>query len=134
MYDPILLSRMLDIEFRYGKGEEPFTMAEMFAGVREAIWSELSGGANINSFQRGLQRAHLEKLMTLVVKPAKGVPEDATTLPRADLVTLKGTIDEALSGKGIDAYTRVHLDETRTKIEAVLKAGIERQLRSVTDG
>lgn len=128
LYDPILLSRMLDIELRYHKGEEAFTMAGMFEGLRQTIWSELSGPGNINSFRRGLQRFHLDKLVTLVVNPAEGVPEDASTLARADLVALKDAIDRALSGEGLNAYTRAHLDETRAKVEAVLKAGIERQL------
>ncbi|MCW4042883.1 MAG: zinc-dependent metalloprotease, partial [Candidatus Bathyarchaeota archaeon] len=128
LYDPILLSRMLDLELRYNKGEEPFTMLDMFEGVREAIWSELSGPSNINSFRRALQRAHLGKLIELVAEPAKGVPEDARTLARADLIKLKSVIDRALSSEGLDAYTKAHLDETRAQIEAALKAGIERQL------
>ncbi|MFQ5824703.1 MAG: zinc-dependent metalloprotease [bacterium] len=128
LYDPILLGRMLDIELRYNKSEEPFTMADMFEGIREAIWSELAGPTNVNSFRRALQRAHLDKLITLVVKPAKGVPEDACTLARADLVKLKSEIDRALSNGELDAYTQAHLDETHAQIEAALKAGIERQL------
>lgn len=128
LYDPILLSRMLDLELRYNKVEEPFTMLDMFEGVREAIWSEVSGPSNINSFRRALQRAHLGKLIELVAEPAKGVPEDARTLARADLIKLKSVIDRALSSEGLDAYTKAHLDETRAQIEAALKAGIERQL------
>ncbi|UCC21864.1 MAG: zinc-dependent metalloprotease [Planctomycetota bacterium] len=134
LYDPILLSRMVDIELRYARDEEPFTMVEMFEGVRAAIWSELGSGENINSFRRGLQRAHLEKLTALVIKPGEGVPEDATTLARADLVSLRDGIDETLAGPSRDAYTRAHLDESRAKIDAVLKASIERHLRSVAGG
>lgn len=132
LYDPILLGRLLDLELRYNKGEEPFTMAEMFEGVREAIWSELTGPSNINSFRRALQRAHLDKLIALVVKPAKDVPEDACTLARSDLVALKDAIDRALSTESLNVYTKAHLEETRARIEAALKAGIERQLGSVS--
>jgi hypothetical protein len=130
LYAPVRLSRLLDVELCYGERQEPFTMAEMFKGLREAVWSELSTGSNVNSFRRALQRVHLDKLMALVVSPAKGVPEDASTLARFDLVTLKAGIDRALSQASPDAYTRAHLDETAARIEAVLKAGIERQVGS----
>ncbi|NIR49841.1 peptidase M43, partial [Candidatus Saccharibacteria bacterium] len=128
LYHSILLSRLVDLELRYKEGEKPFTLPDMFQGVREAVWSELSGSTNINSFRRALQRSHLDKLVTLVVKPNKSVPEDASTLARADLVNLKEGIDQALSSGGLNAYTRAHLDETRARIDAALKAGIERQI------
>jgi len=127
LYDPTLLNRMLDNELRFKKGEKPFTMAEMFEGVREAIWLELDTQTDINSFRRGLQRAHLAKLIGLVIKPVGNVPEDASTLARADLIKLKEKIDNALSGEKLDAYTKAHLDETRSRIEAALKASIQRQ-------
>lgn len=127
LYDATLLNRMLDNQLRFQKGEKPFTMAEMFEGIRGAIWSELNTQTDVNSFRRALQRAHLNKLIGLVVKPGGGVPEDASTLARADLIELKDKIDNALSNKKLDAYTQAHLDETRSRIEAALKAGIQRQ-------
>ena len=39
LYDPVLLSRVLDIELRYASGQETFTMSDMFQAVREALWS-----------------------------------------------------------------------------------------------
>jgi hypothetical protein len=133
LYDPVLLSRMQDIELRYVQEEEPFTMADMFEGLRDTIWSELSEPSNINSFRRALQRAHLDKLIALLVKPAKGIPEDASTLARADLVTLKRRIGQLFSTKDLDAYTQAYLDETYARIEAALKAGIERQLGGIQE-
>lgn len=127
LYNQITLNRLVDIELRYEKNQDKFTMAEMFKGLREAIWSELNTGKNVNSFRRGLQRAHLTKLVELVVRPPKGTPEDATTMARADLVTIQKTIDKATKGK-LDDVTRAHFDETRARIDAALKAAIQRQV------
>ena len=85
-------------------------------------------GDNINSFRRNLQRAHLDKVITLVVKPAKGVPADASALARADLTHLKAAISRVSSGGDLDRSTRAHLAEATARIEAALVAGIERQM------
>jgi hypothetical protein len=133
LYEPVRLSRLLDLELRYSDGEEPFTLAEMFRGVRRTIWSELAAPSDINSFRRALQRAHLDKLTSLVLGPADDVPEDAVTLARSDLVTLKHNMDNALASGGLNAYSRAHLQESRARIEAVLTASIERKLRQVAE-
>lgn len=127
LYDPILLSRMQDLELRYSQEEQAFTMAEMFAELREAIWMEVSESANINSFRRALQRFHLEQLIAMVVTSAFNVPEDARTLARADLVALQHQLAQTLPPEKLDAYTLAHLDETRARIEAALQAGIDRR-------
>ncbi len=128
LYAAVRLSRLLDLELRYSENETPFTMPELFEGIRNAIWVELENAKNINSFRRNLQRAHLNRLIRLVVNPARGAPEDASTLARADLVALKAAIDKTLSNPGLDTRTRAHLDETAARIDAALKAGILRQL------
>ena len=128
LYAPVRLARMLDIELRYRGDEERFNMVELFEGVREAIWTELERSSNVNSFRRALQRKHLDKLIALMVKPAKGVPEDASTLARADLIALKSAIAQSLTTPGLNSLTRAHFDETSARIDAALKAGIERQL------
>ena len=129
LYNGVVMSRIVDSELRAKNGENPLTLVEMFGEVRGAIWAELDGGSSINSYRRGLQRVHLQKLMGLVVQPKPDVPEDATTLARADLVKLNEQIGAVLGRGGVDDYTRAHLDETSARIEAALEAGIERQLR-----
>jgi len=125
VYDPLILSRLQDLEVKYPVGAERFTMAELFAGIRTAVWAELAGPGEVNSFRRSLQRAHVDRLIKLVVNPPNNAPEDASTLARADLVTLNGKIQGALH-RGHDALTRAHLEETQARIQAALDAGIQR--------
>jgi hypothetical protein len=129
LYNGLVMSRIVDSELRAANGEDPLTLAEMFSEVRGAIWSELETAAEIDSFRRSLQRAHLGKLMGLVVDPAPGAPEDAATLARADLRALDAGIERAMTRTDLDAVTRAHLDETAARIDAALAAGIDRQLR-----
>ncbi len=134
LYHPIVLARLNDAAIRYDDRDQAFTMAEMFASIRKAIWSEVDRGSGIDSFRRNLQRRHLQTLVTLAVGADPKVPEDARTLARADLLALRGGIDRVAGGRGrpaaagMDEVTRAHLDETRARIVAALEAGLQRSL------
>jgi len=128
VYHPVKLARIQDMEMRYANPNDRFTLADLFTGVRQAIWSELDSSANSNSFRRNLQREHLRRLIQIVLRPEEGTPEDAVTLARADLLDLKGKIDRALSGGQLDAINRAHLDETRARIQQALDAQVTRGL------
>lgn len=125
IYDPIVLQRVQDNELRFKKGEAPFTMAELFQNTRKAVWQELDEGSNINSFRRELQRMHLYFLGNMVVKSPALLPHDAVTLARADLVEIKDKINQNLSAKNFDAYSKAHLEETEAKIDAALSAQMQ---------
>lgn len=127
LYDPLVLARIQDNEIRFPKGETPFSMLELFSGLREAIWQEVAQGENINSFRRELQRIHLYTLDQIVVKFPPGFPHDAVTLARADLVKIKSEIDICLTSHQLDAYTEAHLQESAAKIDAILNAQMERR-------
>ena len=130
LYNPVRLDRLVDLEMHYASGQKPFTLAEMFNGIQESIWSEVyqAGAPRIDSFRRATQREHLKTLIDLVVKPASGTPEDATTMARANLSDLKARIEAGLKASQAagDAATRAHLDESRARIEAALSAGMLR--------
>ncbi|MCI0403086.1 MAG: zinc-dependent metalloprotease [Acidobacteria bacterium] len=128
LYHPITLSRLQDLEVKFPNPSDRFTMADMFTGIRGAVWSELDAGGNINSFRRNLQRAHLNQLIQLAVATPAGTPEDAVTLARADLVELQGKIDRALaSGASLDYTNRAHLEESRARIRQALEAQLQRR-------
>lgn len=130
LYHPITLSRLEDLEARYPDANDRFTMADLFLGVRAALWAELEERSNITSFRRNLQRAHLNQLIGLAVRPEANTPEDAVTLARADLVELGAGIDRLLASRGsaLDTVSRAHLEETRARIRQALEAQVERPL------
>ncbi|MBK9248422.1 MAG: zinc-dependent metalloprotease [Ignavibacteria bacterium] len=125
LYSVNVLTRLQDNEVRFAAGEQPFTMAEMFASVRDAIWSEVAKAENINSYRRELQRDHLNTLSLFLVKPPVGTPNDAIALARMDLSLLKKQIESAGKSKKSDAVTKAHLEEIAAKIDASLKAQIQ---------
>jgi len=140
LYHPVKLARVQDLEMRCANSDDRFTLADLFVGIRQAVWAELDSGANSNSFRRNLQREHLGRLIQILLRPEDGTPEDAVTLARADLVELQGKITRALSGStslttgggpeasGLDLTNRAHLEETRARIQQALDAQVTRGL------
>jgi hypothetical protein len=126
LYDPINLQRMQDNEVRFPENQKPFTMAEMFGTLREAVWQELQEDQNINSFRRELQRMHLFVLNRILLQSPSILPHDAISLARNDMVNIAKAIDRAFSEAEFDSYTAAHLEETRAKIKAALDAQLER--------
>lgn len=130
LYHPLKLSRLQDLELVFAPGEERFTMADLFIGVRRTLWSELDTGSSISSFRRNLQREHLRHLLDLTLTPASGIPGDATALARADLVELEERMDSVLGRggrRGLDYVSRAHLEEIKARIEEALEADFERK-------
>jgi len=126
-YNGLFLKRLEDLQLRTD-AEDPFDMSELFSGLRTAIWAELDGGGNVDSFRRNLQREHLRHLVSMVVKLSPGAPEDARSLARVDLMAINAGIEPALSSPGLDAITAAHLTEVAAQIQAALEAGLQRQL------
>ena len=132
LFNPIVLARMQDAEVKYANPRDAFTMADMFEGVQEAVWSELKPGApagTINSFRRAAQREHLRRLINLVLRPNPATPEDAATLARYNLTQIRGRIQQALgSGPAMNTTTRAHLQESAARIDEALRAQQQRMV------
>jgi hypothetical protein len=148
LYHPVLLGRVADNELRFAPGEKPFTMADLFHGLDSAIWSELDGkAARISPSRRNLQREQVRELTNLLLRPAPpqagappaGIqfqtpptprpPEDATTLARASLVSLRTKIKAALASPALtDSTTRAHLEETQARITTALDAHLQKPM------
>jgi hypothetical protein len=128
VYHPVVLKRILDSELTAPK--DGFRLGDLFTGIQDAVWAETAGtGAalSINSFRRELQREHLRRAIGMVLRDS-AVPEDARTMSRQSLVTLRGRIQSALSRPGVrmPVETRAHLSESVARIDETLKANMQR--------
>ena len=138
---PSVLSRVQDAELKFPKGEDAFTMPELFSGITDAVWVELDQNAGeqqwsnteafISSFRRGLQREHLKQLIKLVLEADDGTPEDARSLARHHLEEINSRIQRVLQNvQGrLDDYSLAHLKESQIRIEKSLNAGFQVQTR-----
>jgi hypothetical protein len=127
---PTVLSRIQDSELRVTPPAEPFTLGLLFTEIQDAVWAETKtpgASLNINSYRRSLQREHLRKMIGMVLQGG-GAPEDARTLARQTLVTLRGQLQRAVARPGMSTSleTRAHLNESMARIDEALKASMQR--------
>jgi hypothetical protein len=130
LFHPLLLSRILDSEVKVTPPAEPFGLGLLFTEVQDSIWAETrapGNSLNIDSYRRSLQRAHLRKMVGMVLRDT-AVPEDAQTLSRQGLTSLRGQLQGLLGKPGIkmSLETRAHLSESVARIDEALKANMQR--------
>ncbi|MDJ1177727.1 zinc-dependent metalloprotease [Roseofilum sp. BLCC_M91] len=128
LLSPTRLSRLQDLELKTDATEEVLRLPELFATVQESIWTEVIDGdiANLSSIRRALQREYVSVLSNISLRQVR-VPEDAVTLAWYNLRELEDQINHTLRrrGRGLDTYTKAHLEKTRDRIAKVLDAPLE---------
>ena len=127
LFNPFRLARIRDGETKYGAANT-VTIPEMMGALTRAVWTEALGPAprNISATRRDLQRAYIDQMGQIVVKPADRTPADARSVARMQLRDVNRRIGTALANAAaLDAYTRAHLDESKARIDKALTAGLE---------
>src|SRR6266705_311924 len=103
VYHPIVMSRILDSEVKVSSHDDAFGLGLLFTELQDSIWAETKApvaSLNIDSYRRSLQRAHLRKLVGMVLHETS-VPEDAQTLARQNLVALRSGLQATLGKPGV---------------------------------
>lgn len=128
LLSPTRLSRLQDLELKTDSMEEVLKLPELFTTLQESIWTEVIDGdiANLSSIRRALQREYVSVLSKMSLRQVR-VPEDAVTLAWYNLRELEDRIDHTLRrrGRGLEPYTKAHLEKTRDRIAKVLDAPLE---------
>jgi hypothetical protein len=122
--DPYRLAAIRDAELKYGTGAV-LPMPELFHRLSEAIWKEewTAPASDVPALRRSLQRAWLDRLTTLLVKPPDHMPPDARALARLELRDLHDRLAKRLTPPTkLDAYTQAHLLDVKDRIEKALQA------------
>lgn len=131
MLNPFTLNRIYGQELQLEDGTRTMTIAELFGTLTDSIWSELEGEAEqgepaISSFRRGLQRSYLQLMIIILLNDAEamGMPTDVRSVAFVTLEDLGNKIGGKLEaeGKGLDAFSRAHLRESKLRIDKALDA------------
>ncbi|MDD5426483.1 MAG: zinc-dependent metalloprotease [candidate division Zixibacteria bacterium] len=122
LYDPYTLGRLLNNLVRLNKDDKRYTMYDLFRDTRQALWSEMMELAEVNSFRRQLQLAHLNILTNIFLSSPGRYPADALTLAANDLEILyEGTL-KAAKASSLDPMSRAHFSEVKRQIESARNA------------
>lgn len=117
-------NRLLDSVGKQPPGQA-FALSELYARLRTDIWSELAAGADITPARRELQREHLNRIATQLLRPT-AARADTRSLMRAEAQTLQKALRGALSRKGWNAEVRAHLQDSLDAVSEALSARMQR--------
>jgi len=118
LYHPYILRRLVNNLARVSDEQDRYTMYEMFQDFRRAIWGEIVGPENVNSFRRQLQLLHLTRLIAIYLSNAASFPLDARTLAANDLDILESAAQKAVASSAINNMTKAHFREVIRQIKA----------------
>jgi hypothetical protein len=110
------LQRMIDNEAL--NGSDAYTMSQMLADLRKGVWSELAGSKDIDAFRRNLQRAHVERLASLMTQDATN-RSDVSAAVRAELKTIQ-TSARSASSRYSAGIVQNHLRDLDAYIDSLL--------------
>ncbi len=130
--DPQRIARLIEYETRSSNVYSPY---EFMDDVRASVWSELSGGSEINVYRRNLQRAYVERLEYLMTAELPSIPaafrqrvgwtqinvsqSDIRPMVREQLEHLQRDVERAKNRTSHRA-TVAHLNDIERRIDNIL--------------
>jgi hypothetical protein len=127
LFGPEIAQRLLNNELKVRDKADALTLAEMYATVHRAVWSELAAGEDIPLIRRNLQREYVTRVAMVVLRPTGTMPADARALLRADAQKLKTELMAMHKRQRLSVETRAHVAESIATLDEALKAPIVRQ-------
>jgi hypothetical protein len=124
---PDIAQRLLNNELKVADPAQALKLAELYATLHAAIFSELKAGQDIPLIRRNLQRDYVSRVSFVLLRPATNMPADARALLRADVVQLRGELAAASRRPNASPETRAHVAESLAVLDDALKATSVRQ-------
>jgi hypothetical protein len=116
-------ARILDSVGKSDRPEAAFQLSELYARLNRDVWSELAKGGNITSTRRELQREHVNRLASALLRPSPQARADARSLIRVQALLLQAQLDKTLKRREpMDAETRAHLQDSADTLTQALSA------------
>jgi hypothetical protein len=123
MLSPGRLTRLQEHEAILG--DQAYSIAQLLADVRAAIFSEMAGGDvfKIDPYRRNLQRSYVELLgnrLTAAPAASPSMKDDSRGAIRAELKILRSSIEAKVAGAA-DTATRNHMEDLKDQIIQALE-------------
>lgn len=117
---------------RFG-ADKAYTAMELLHDAQNGLFSELNGNKSIDMYRRLLQKSYVDKLVSIIAPAAASAPSgtvsfggasagadmkksDVPAIVRAELITLRSRINNAIAGTS-DVLSKIHLQDLSEKIK-----------------
>ena len=126
--------RIIDSQGKAASRSEAFQLSELYGRLERDIWSEIAPGAgragqavrDIPAPRRELQREHLSRIVSVLLRPSSFGLADARSLVRAQAQALRVRVQAASLRAGLTADTRAHLQDCADSLAQALQAKVFR--------
>ena len=126
-----LAGRLADAESKVADPRQLLSYAEVQTRLSKAVWSELTAGAkdhgDIDSLRRNLQREHVRRLATGLVRASTTTAADVRAVHRQVAMKLQSQLKAAVTGKRRSSLVQAHLEDSLETITEALKAPLVKQ-------
>ena len=120
-------TRLLDSEGKVdARNASAFRLSELYTRLTREVWSELGKGGDIAAARRELQREHVNRLSTMLLRPTASSRADARSLLRVEAQGLLARINGASRRAGLSAEARAHLADSADSLTQALQARLQR--------
>ncbi len=119
--------RLLDSAEKSGPdGSGALPLSELYASLTKAVWSELASGAEIAPLRRELQREHINRVASLLLRPQALSRADARGLLRVQAKALASKLDATSHRRGLSPEVQAHLKDSADTLNQALSARLMR--------
>jgi len=126
-----LAGRLADAESKVADPRQLLSYAEVQERLSTAVWSELSPGAagkgDIDSLRRNLQREHLRRLASGLLRPGSAAAADVRAVHRQAALQLQKRLSGAVAAGRGSGMARAHLEDSLATLNEALKAPLIKQ-------
>jgi len=115
--------RILDSVGKADRPDAAFQLSELYARLNRDVWSELAKGGNISATRRELQRDHVNRVASSLLRTNPQARADARSLIRVQALQLQVQLDKSLKRREpMNAETRAHLQDSADTLSQALSA------------
>ena len=126
-----LAGRLADAETKVADARQLLTYSEVQTRLSKAVWSELAvgkkGTGDIDSLRRNLQREHVRRLATGLVRASTTTAADVRAVHRQVALKLQSQLTVAVVGKRHSSAVQAHLEDSLQTLTEALKAPLVKQ-------
>jgi len=101
-------------------------LAEIYTRIQVSIWQEAIQGKRVQLLRRNLQKEHLQRMTTMLLRSSKGLPPEAAGLMRQNARLLLSQLKRAQDKRTLDLESQAHYQDAINTLGESLKASIQR--------
>jgi hypothetical protein len=127
----VLMSDAMAVRILDGQGKQDaklprFTVAELYAQLDQAVWSDLSVKGDVPDLRQALQREYINRMAELLLRPASMSRAPARAVVREQALSLQKRLTQVHKSASLPPALRAHWQDCLDTLSQALSAKLPR--------